>query len=411
MNIWSEISSMLKEESGKVSPHDRQYPKVNAHIHTPYSFSSFASIDEIIEAAVKENIQVLGINDFNTLDGFHEWATKCFKAWIFPLFNIEMIGLNRDDLEAGRRVNDLNNPGRTYISGKALAYPPVLSEESAGRLNHIRNLSNEHLRQMTLRVNELLAEIDPGIMIDFDEMLAGHTKGMARERHLAGMIRKKTEEKYPGFSRASVIFHSLLGDDYYKVRKGDRAGLENLIRSKLLKAGGEAFVEEDPEIFIEPAEISELILDAGGIPTYPFLADFNEGMYTDFEGDREVAASALIDRGFCSVEFIPARNDYKRFRDYVMFLYDRGFIITFGTEHNAPGIKPLEIRAGGERALDDELMKINYEGACILAAHQYLVATEGVGYLDERGRPHERERDKFKEMGDRIIKSVISGGA
>jgi hypothetical protein len=411
MNIWNEISSRLKEEPGNETLHTSQYPGVNAHIHTPWSFSSFASIDDIIEAAVKENIQVLGINDFNTLDGFDEWATKCFNAGIFPLFNIEMIGLDRNDMEAGRRVNDPNNPGRTYISGKALAYPPVLSEESAGRLDHIRNLSNEHVRQMTLKVNELLAEIDPGLMIDFDEMLAGHTKGMARERHLAGMIRKKIGEKYPDGSRASVIFHSLLGDDFYKIRKGDRAGLENLIRSKLLKAGGAAFVEEDPEIFIEPTEIRDLILDAGGIPTYPFLADFNDGMYTDFEGDSEEAASALLDRGFCSVEFIPARNDYERFRDYVMFLYDRGFIVTFGTEHNAPGIKPLEVRAGGNQSLDDELMKINYEGACILAAHQFLVATEGSGYLDEKGRPHERERDRFIKRGDRIIKSVISGGA
>ncbi|MGM0666360.1 MAG: PHP domain-containing protein [Bacteroidota bacterium] len=411
MNIWSEISSRLKEEPGKDSPHDRQYPRVNTHIHTPWSFSSFSSIDDIIEAAGKENIRVLGINDFNTLDGFDEWAAKCFSADIFPLFNIEMTGLNRNDQEAGRRVNDPNNPGRTYISGKALAYPVIISEEKAARLKQVRDRSNEHVRLMTMKVNELLGEIDAGIMIDFDEMLAGHTKGMARERHLAGMIRKKTEEKYPGGSMASVIFHSLLGDDFNKIKKGDRAGLENLIRSKLLKAGGAAFVEEDPEIFIEPAEIRDLILDAGGIPTYPFLADFNDGMYTDFEGEREEAASELMNRGFCSVEFIPARNDYVRFRDYVMFLYDRGFIITFGTEHNAPGIKPLEVRAARERALDDELMKINYEGACILAAHQFLVATEGSGYLDESGRPRARERDKFIARGNRIIKSVISGGA
>ena len=407
MNIWKEIGYKLQSAS---SHRDDKagYPRVNNHIHTPWSFSSFSSIDDIIEAAKKENISVLGINDFNTLDGFNEWAEKCYNAGIFPLFNIEMIGLNHNDLEAGRRVNDPNNPGRTYISGKALAYPRILSKDKAARLKHIRDRSNEHVRLMTMKVNELLGELDGNLRIDFDEMLADYTRGMARERHLAGMIRKKTEEKYPDGKKASGIFYRLLGDDFSKIRQGDTAGLDNLIRSKLLKAGGTAFVEEDPEIFIEPAQIRDLILDAGGIPTYPFLADFNNGMYTDFESDREEAASSLTEKGFYSVEFIPARNDYKRFRDYVMFLYDRGFIITFGTEHNSPGIKPLEVRAGGERALDEDLLGINYEGACIMAAHQYLSATEGSGYLDGNGLPRLSEKRKFIESGNKIINIVGS---
>lgn len=37
---------------------------VNAHIHTPYSFSAFGSIDQALDAALAEDVKVVGINDF-----------------------------------------------------------------------------------------------------------------------------------------------------------------------------------------------------------------------------------------------------------------------------------------------------------------------------------------------------------
>ena len=42
---------------------------------------------------------------------------------IFPLLNIELIGISKEDQDAGIRVNDPSNPGRTYISGKGLSFP------------------------------------------------------------------------------------------------------------------------------------------------------------------------------------------------------------------------------------------------------------------------------------------------
>jgi len=407
MNIWDDLSGKLRkvQPGNKMKP---EYLKVNAHIHTPYSFSSFDSIDSIIEEARKEKISVLGINDFNTVDGFDEWAEKCYNARIFPLFNIEMIGLGRADMEAGRRVNDPNNPGRTYISGKALSYPLNISNDKLEILKDVKDLSNEHVYRMTLKVNDILGGIDNKLVIDFDIMTNDHTRGMVRERHLAGLIRMKIEDNYKWGKDRDGIFLTLLGNGYFDIKPGDNAKLENLIRSELLKSGGSAYVEEDPKIFIDPEEIRDLILDAGGIPTYPFLADFEDGRYTDFEIDRTTAAQSLLSRGYYCVEFIPSRNDFGRLRDYVMYLYDRGFIITFGTEHNSPGMKPLEVRAAGNIELDEYLLKINYEGACIMAAHQYKTAIEGRGYLDDQGKPKAVERMEFIKLGNRIIKTVCS---
>ena len=86
---------------------------VNAHLHTPYSFSAFDGVCQALDMAAAEGVKVVGINDFYSLDGYKEWSEECGKRHLFPLFNIEFISLNVEDQAAGVRVNDPNNPGRT----------------------------------------------------------------------------------------------------------------------------------------------------------------------------------------------------------------------------------------------------------------------------------------------------------
>ena len=102
--------------------------KVNAHLHTPYSFSAFNDIDDALDRAVKEGVKVVGINDFYTTSGYDAWSDGCKKRNLFPLFGIEFISLNEVDQRAGLRVNDPGNPGRIYLSGKGLSYPFMLDE-------------------------------------------------------------------------------------------------------------------------------------------------------------------------------------------------------------------------------------------------------------------------------------------
>lgn len=405
MDFWKEISNRLAS-SEPAKAVGLSGLKINNHVHTPWSYSSFSTVDKLIEQAVEENIAVLGINDFNTTAAYPEMADKCLLNRIFPLFNIEMIGLDHNNMKAGQRINDPGNPGRTYISGKGLAFPESLSDINIQKLAEIRVKSNDHIRSMTIKVNHLLSTIDEVLTIDFDTMQKDFSLGMVRERHLAAMIRDVIILSSKDATRRDAIFTKLLGKQYREINNGDKAQLENLIRSKMLKAGGSAFVPEDPEIFIDPSEIRDIILDAGGIPTYPFLADFNNGEYTDFERYREESAKKLIKEGFYSVEFIPARNEYSKFKEYAKFLYEYGFIVSFGTEHNSPGEAPLEVFGGGGTVLDDELLEMNSEAAAIIAAHQYKMYHEGQGYLSESGRPKMEEKDEFIEFGRKLIRLV-----
>jgi len=320
---------------------------VNAHLHTPYSFSAFSSIGEALDKAAEEGVKVVGINDFYSTDGYGEWKEGCARRWLFPLFGIEFIALNAEDQAAGLRVNDPNNPGRTYISGKGLACPPILSGEPLRQLEAVRAESNAQVERMCAKLNEWLKAEGYDIVLDFNEIREKLTRGSIRERHLAKALRL-----------------ALCPD------AENPAKVENDLRSKLLKAGGPAFVPEDPKAFLPMETVQRIIEAAGGIPTYPFLADDAKGHFTDFEGDLQQAADTLKKRGFRSVEFITTRNTTAVLEQYAGYLEDEGFIVTFGSEHNTPAMEPIRLRTRDAAELSPKLKAINWRGACAVAAHQ-----------------------------------------
>ena len=320
---------------------------VNAHIHTPYSFSAFASVDQALEKAAEEEVKVVGINDFYSMDGYGAWKEGCARRGLYPLFGIEFISLNAEDQAAGLRVNDPNNPGRTYISGKGLAYPVILKGEPLRKLEAVKAESNAQVEKMCGKLNVWLKEQGSAVQLDFNEIREKLTKGSIRERHLAKALRMAL---YPD--------------------EENPAKVENELRSKLLKAGGAAFVPESPEAFLPMKTVQEIIEAAGGIPTYPFLADDAKGNFTDFEGDLMKAADTLKKRGFRSVEFITTRNTTAVLEQYAGYLEDEGFIVTFGSEHNTPAMEPVKLRTRDAAELSDKLKGINWRGACAVAAHQ-----------------------------------------
>jgi hypothetical protein len=379
---------------------------VNAHLHTPYSFSAFKNLSDALEQAVRENVKVVGINDFYSTDGYFEWNESARKRKLFPLFNIELISLQQDDQSAGIRVNDPNNPGRTYLSGKGLRYPSSLPEPYVTQLNNVRKESNNQVKMMCQKLNDLPQLQRANIHLDFDRILKDHTKGAVRERHLAKALRL---EVYRHMDRDAIalFFKDMFGGKTLKAEVENHAAVENEIRSNLLKAGGDAFIPEDPKTFLPFKTVYEIILAAGGIPTYPFLADDAKGEFTDFEQDLEKAAEILKSRGIFSVEFITPRNSIETLEQYAGYMHDNGFVVTFGSEHNTPSPEPIELFARGKTPLTDRLKQINYEGACVIAAHQERVRNGKPGYIDTTGKVRFTHREAFIHEGNEIIRKMV----
>ncbi len=393
--------------NGYKNQHQKKIPDINGHIHTPHSFSAFTDIKQAFELAKNEGVSVLGINDFYTTDGYDEFAELAKKYKIFPLFNIEFMALQDELQKAGIRVNDPNNPGRTYFSGKGLRQPAKMGETSFRKVKDLQEESNRQTYQMVDKLNHFFIENGIDIQFDSNEVQARLAKNLFRERHIAQAIRIAVFEKVKNESERKDLFTKIFSGKEPKSAMNNVAGLENEIRGNLLKAGGAAFVPEDPKAFLTLEEVMGIIIDAGGIPCYPVLLDFGNGNFTDYEADKVALLNTLKSKNVFSIELIPGRNNFDILKDFVTYFNQNGFVITFGTEHNTPQLDPMKISCGGGIDLDDELKQINYEGTAVVAAHQYLIANGREGYL-KNGIARVKEKADFIELGKAVITKFCS---
>jgi len=380
---------------------------VNAHFHTPYSFSAFSNMTEIFNHAIEESIDVLGINDFITMEGYDEFYRLAIENRKFPLFNIEFMGLMKQEQKKGIRVNDPNNPGRVYFCGKGLAFHPTLSETSRETLERITANSLKQTEKMVTLLNKHLKKIKAPFSLDFNEIKDKYTKGLVRERHLAKALRLKTANHFKTKKDKENFLKKLYGGEESRVNISNASELDNEIRARLLKKGGVAFVEEEDDAFLSLEEIKQIILDAQGIPCYPVLLDDKDGKYTDFEKDIEGLLMKLTKNRVFAVELIPGRNDFSMVKKFVEIFSSKGFLITFGTEHNTPDKAPLKVSCRDGAPLDEDLMAVNYQSACVIAAHQYYVSRGMPGYMTPEGFPRLEKQDDFIAVGNAVIRRFI----
>lgn len=370
--------------------------KVNNHIHTPFSFSAFGSVEEAVRRAVSEGIGVLGINDFYTLDGYGEFVDQCLERSVFPLLNVEMIGVSKPLQEEGVRINDPNNPGRIYISGKGLANPTLLPLPLQEKVADVIRESNRQVAEMVRLVNRWMEQQGVGITLSVEEMMREQARGLLRERHVARMLRIRLNETFAEEAPYYQALKALYGGTDPTSRREDVAGTEDELRARLLKSGAPAFVPEEENAFMPVEVITRIIREAGGIPTYPMLIDGAGGSITTFEADKESLLQSLMKEGIRSVELIPLRNRFERVKEYTEYFYNHGFVVSFGTEHNTSAMGPLTVSCKGGEPLDSRLMEITFQGAAYVAAHQYLVEKEGIGYPG-------RSREEMEDLGRAVI--------
>src|SRR5262249_14203907 len=138
------------------------------------------------------------------------------------------------------------------------------------------------------------------------------------------------------------------------------------------------------ETFIDFASAMRLIHELGGFASYPILADGNNPI-CPFEDPVEKLIANLKERRIHAGELITGRNNLSTAVQYARTIRAAGLIVTAGTEHNTLDLVPMTPVCLKNEAIPADLQDIFYEGACVIAAHQFLTAHGQVGYVDVHG--------------------------
>ena len=378
-------------------------PKVNAHIHLPPNFSAFASVQQAVDLAAQQGLVALGASNYYNFQVYADFLDRARQRGVFPLFGIEVICTLEDLRSAGVKINDPGNPGKMYLCGKGVTAFTDAEMTGAARqlLGIVRSSDADRMARMVARLAEVLAlhgvaiNLDAPAVIDRIVQRCHCDRAMVylQERHVAQAFAEELLASCPAAERADRLA-AVLGAPPRNQGPIDAVGVASAIRAHLLKAGKPAFVEES---FIDFAQARALILELGGFPCYPVLAD-GAAPVCAFEDPVEQLRDWLCERGVPAVEFIPTRNQPALLGRYVLALRQAGLAVTAGTEHNTPDMIGLEPACVQGQPIPAEVRAVFWEGACVVAAHQFLSAHGQCGLVDRQGKPHGDYPDAHRRL-------------
>lgn len=362
--------------------------RINAHIHLPPNFSAFETVGQAVDLASRQRIGVLGASNYYDYEVYGDFGALALGNGIYPLFGLEIIAMSESLRLAGVKVNDPGNPGKIYICGKAITRFDPMGAEAARLLGVIRSNDSRRMAAMTARLAEVFKRngVEPGLDSNavIDRVVRRHrcprNRVHLQERHVCQAFQERFFELVASDNRAAKLAE--IFGTAAKSRPDDAVGIQNEIRSHLMKAGKPAFVEES---FLSLEDAYRLICELGGIPCYPILADGQNPM-SAFEAPVEKLIENLRSAGVWMAEFIPSRNTVETVEKYVPALRAAGIVVTAGTEHNTLDLSPMEPACLRSQPVPPAIMSIFREGACVAAAHQQLMLNGRCGLTDEQGR-------------------------
>lgn len=386
-------------------------PAFNTHIHLPPNFSAFESVRQAVDLAASQDVRVLGAGNYYDFSVYQEFASAAKAKGIFPLFSTEIIALDEDLRKNGIRVNDPGNPGKMYLCGKGISQVADPGPRGRQLLNTIRQNDTLRMRQMIEKMNNcfqrhgLAMNLDDAAVIE--RVVRRHQCKQEtvtlQERHAAQAFQEVFFEKVPADQRIAKL--TALFGAAPKSGPDDAVGIQNEIRSHLMKAGKSCFVAET---FLSPAQAEELIGHLGGIACYPVLAD-GASPICEYETPVERLIETLKQKRYTMVEFIPLRNALQTLSDYVRSIRAAGILVTVGTEHNTLDLPPLEPACLKAALIPEDLKDLFWEGTCVLAAHQFLSAHGQCGFVDGGGQPNPGYKDveericAFRKLGEAVL--------
>jgi hypothetical protein len=403
LKLLGSLDAVLAEADNADLPESLTY---NSHIHLPPNFSAFETVEQAVQIAADEGVQIVGCGNYYDYSVYQQFTETAQDKGVFPLFGTEIIALETDFQEQGVRINDPGNPGKYYICGKGISRFEQLSPRADELLNGIRNNDTLRMREMTEKIAVVFSEhgvntgLDEKAVIERVVKRHGCSADMVtlQERHLTQAFQEVFFDKVPTDERIAKLTE-LFGAEP-KSGPEDAVGIQNEIRTYLMKAGKVCFV---PETFGDLAQAKELVVELGGIPCYPVLADGSK-QRCEYETPLEQFIETLKANNYAMAELIPVRNSAESLTEYVTAIRQAGIAVVAGTEHNTLDMLPIQPTCVGGAAIPEAIDAIFKEGICVLVAHAFLKAHGQDGFVDAASGDANERIERFSRIGAVVLK-------
>ena len=358
---------------------------VNLHAHTFFSFNGYGySPARFAWEAYKLGLEVAGIVDFDVLDGAAEMLQAGDILGLKTVVGLETRVFFKEYAQV--EITSPGEPGITYLMGTGFVEPPAAHTPAGAALADMRCRARDRNVGMMERINAAL-----GLMqIDYDADVAPLTpQGNATERHLLEAYTRKAEAVFANDKdRVAAFWAEKLAVSPEQIASliDDRPKFHELIRKKLMKAGGVGYVKPDAGSFPALDEVIEMVGACGAIPTQTWLDGLSEG-----ERDMREQLAILMAKGVAALNVIPDRNwniadpeekrkKVRKLDEVVAVADDLGLPLVVGTELNKFGQKTVDTFAAAELA---PYVDIFLKGARIIWAHTVLRRNGYFGYAGE----------------------------
>jgi hypothetical protein len=367
----------------------------NMHCHTFFSFNGYGhSPTSLVWQAKRNAIDLLGIVDFDVLDGVDEFLAACDLAGVRGSTGMESRVYIPEF--ATREINSPGEPGVYYHMGIGFTSGQV-PESVQPILARMRRRAAERNRDMLARINAYLAPV----AIDYErDVLPLTPNGNATERHLLVAYVQAVQQQTPA---PTQFWADKLKMDATQIvaLMADQPQFQNLVRAKLMKRGGVGYVQPGPETFPTVEEFHELIVACGALPCATWLDGLSAG-----EQAMAELLELLMSKGVVALNIIPDRNwniaDKEVKQRKVQKLYE---VVALAQKLDLPLNIGTEMNSYGQKLVDDfdapELAPLRdafLDGAYFIYGHTLAQRHLGKGYQSDWAKSHfptRRERNAF----------------
>lgn len=388
----TELAAMAKQGAVSLEP---EAEVANMHCHTFFSFNGYGfSPTSLAWLAKRRGYRLMGIVDFDVLDGAEEFLAACERVGVRGSVGMETRVFVPEF--ASHEINSPGEPGVFYHMGIGFTSSDV-PDNAAGILKAMRERSAQRNQDMAARIN---AYLDP-VTIDYEhDVLPLTPSGNATERHMLMAYMHAAEQVVPNVAEFWASKLDLPVDQVVMTMAAGRK-LQEVIRSRLMKRGGVGYVQPDHESFPSVEEFHQLILACGALPCATWLDGTSAGEQAISE-----LLELLIGKGAVALNIIPDRNwniaDPEMRRRKIRNLYE---VVELAKRLALPLNVGTEMNKYGQRLVDDfdapDLAPVReafLDGAYFIYGHTILQRALGMGYQSEWARAHmsaRQERNAF----------------